>query len=213
MTVADLSADFAAAGLDGSLVRGDRPAVLLIDPARAYTDPASSLYAGVEDAVAAMQELVAAARAAGVPVYVTRVLHEHPGDGGLFARKVPASSAFRAGNPMGDWIPGLEPAPGDVVVTKQYPSAFFGTALAASLTAAGIDTLVIGGLSTSGCVRASALDALQHGFVPLIVRDAVGDRNDDVHEANLRDIAAKVGDVITSADAINYLTTVQRRTA
>ena len=208
MTVADLGDDFASAGLDGTLVPGERPAVLIVDPARAYVDPESPLYAGVEEPVRRMRELAGEARRLGIPVLITRVLHEFPGDGGLFARKVPASSAFRAGNPMGDWIDGLEPTATDVVVTKQYPSAFFGTSLAAALTARGVDTVVIAGLSTSGCIRATTLDALQHGFVPLVVREAVGDRNAEIHESNLRDIDAKAGDVIALADALDYLTTV-----
>jgi maleamate amidohydrolase len=206
----DLSADFAAAGLDGRLPRGTSPALLLVDPARAYVDHASPLYAGVEHPVEIMRELLSVARTRGIPVYITRVLHEFHGDGGLFAKKVPASSAFQLGNPMGDWIEGLEPIDGEVVVTKQYPSAFFGTSLAASLSARGIDTLVIAGLSTSGCIRATTLDALQHGFVPLVVREAVGDRNAEIHESNLRDIDAKAGDVIAFTDASRYLTDASR---
>ncbi|SDT36465.1 isochorismatase family protein [Actinoplanes derwentensis] len=184
----------------GHLDPGERPALLLIDPARAYTEPGSPLYAGVEDAVDRMRELLALVRAAGLPVIITRVRHEQPGDGGLFARKVPGSAAFAAGNPLAEPIAGLEHRPGEMLLTKQYPSAFFGTALAASLTARRIDTLLIAGLSTSGCVRASALDALQHGFVPLVVREAVGDRDPAIHEANLNDIAAKIADVVLMND-------------
>jgi maleamate amidohydrolase len=192
-----LRADFAAAGLGGRLEPGRRAAFLLIDPARAYTDPASPLFAGVETAVAAMRSLLDTARQSGLLTVITRVLHEFPTDGGMFARKVPATGlCFTPGNPWADFIEGLEPAPGETLVTKQYPSAFFGTSLAATFTAAGVDTLVIAGLSTSGCVRASALDALQHGFAPFVVADAVGDRNEDVHSSNLRDIDAKVGQVI-----------------
>lgn len=201
------SAELTRAGLGGSLVPGLRSCLLLVDPARAYTDPASPLYAGVEAAVAVMGELLNTARARSVPVVITRVVHEFPGDGGLFARKVPATGrCFGVGNPWGDYIAGLEPAPGEVVVTKQYPSAFFGTSLAATLTATGIDTLVIAGLSTSGCIRASALDALQHGFAPFVVADAVGDRSPDVHRANLRDIQAKIGQVVDIGTALGLLT-------
>ncbi|MGY1841316.1 MULTISPECIES: isochorismatase family protein [unclassified Modestobacter] len=209
----DFAADAAAAGLAGRLGPGTNPALLLVDPARAYTEPTSPLYAGVEGAVAAMRRLLGACRAAGIPIVITRVWHEFPGDGGLFARKVPASVCFAAGSPLAEPIDGLEHRPGEVLLTKQYPSAFFGTALAATLTAQGVDTLVVAGLSTSGCVRATALDALQHGFVPLVVREAVGDRLPEVHQANLRDIDAKVGDVVSLADVETQLTTIPRRTA
>jgi maleamate amidohydrolase len=201
----DFAADASRAGLGGVLGPGTQPALLLVDPARAYTESSSPLYAGVEHAVAGMRALLAACRSAQIPVVITRVLFEFPGDGGLFARKVPASRAFTAGDPLGEPIAGLEHRPGETLLIKQYPSAFFGTALAAGLTARGIDTVIIAGLSTSGCIRATALDALQHGFVPLVVRDAVGDRLPEVHEANLRDIAAKIGDVVSLPEIEQYL--------
>lgn len=201
----DLSADFAAAGLDGSLPLGTRPALVLVDPARAYTDPASPLYAGVEEAVRQMKVVLAAARAAGIPVFVTRVIHEFSGDGGLFARKIPATRCFASGSPWAEPIPGLEHIEGETLITKQYPSAFFGTSLAASLVSQRVDTVLLAGLSTSGCIRASALDALQAGFVPVVVREAVGDRHSEPHESNLRDIAAKIGEVVSLADTLAYL--------
>ena len=111
---------------------------------------------------------MSAARVAGVPVVFTRVEYQPDGsDGGLFFRKVPALASFVRGNPLGDFLDDPRPVDGDVVVTKQYASAFFGTSLASTLTAMGADTTVICGLSTSGCVRATALDALQHGFTPV----------------------------------------------
>ncbi len=201
-----LWSDYRGAGLGGRLAPGSRPALVLIDPARAYTDPGSPLWTGETGAVAAMSALLGAARAASVPVFWTRVSFDASGrDGGLFFRKVPALRCFLPGDPLGTWSEGLEPAAGEVVVTKQYPSAFFGTSLGAALTALGVDTVVLGGFSTSGCVRASALDALQHGFVPLVVRDAVGDRQPSVHEGNLFDIQAKCGEVVSLIDATHYL--------
>jgi maleamate amidohydrolase len=201
----DLADDFASAGLNGVLAAGSRPALVLVDPARAYTEPSSPLYAGVEDAVDQMRVLLAAARAAGIPVYITRVVHEFAGDGGLFARKVPATRSFAAGNPLGDFIDGLHNIAGETLITKQYPSAFFGTSLAASLNAGRIDTVLLAGLSTSGCIRASALDALQLGFVPIVVREAVGDRHAEPHESNLRDIQAKIGEVVPIHAVLAYL--------
>ena len=121
-------------------------------------------------------------------------------------RKVPALGALTAGASLGEFVPSLAPRPGEVVVVKQYASAFFGTSLSATLTAAGVDTLVIAGVSTSGCVRASATDAMQHGFRPIVVADACGDRTAAVHDANLFDLNAKYADVLTVAEAVAHLT-------
>ncbi|HEX8421039.1 MAG TPA: isochorismatase family protein [Sphingomonas sp.] len=202
----DLAADYAKAGFGGHLPFGDRPAVLVVDVCRAYLDPASPLYAGAEGALAANVTLVAAARAASVPVLFTRVRYSANGlDGGLFYRKVPALAAYLDDNPLGDFDDALRPQVDDIVVTKQYASAFFGTSLAASLNAQGIDTLVITGFSTSGCVRATALDALQHGFVPYVVREACGDRAPGPHQANLFDLQAKYAEVVALGDIIALL--------
>jgi len=199
----DLNTDYASAGFGGKLPFGKSAALLVVDVVMAYLDPASPLYAGVESALAANERLVAAARAAGVPVIFTNVVYEPGGiDGGMFFRKVPALKAFVRGSPDGAFPPTLQPQPGELIVTKQYPSAFFGTSLASTLHAAGIDTLLIGGFSTSGCVRASALDALCHGFAPFVVREASGDRDPRPQEQNLFDMAAKMAEVIGEDEAI-----------
>lgn len=198
--------DYRAAGFGGSLRPGARPALLLIDFARAYLDPAAPLYAGVEAARASAARLRDTARACGVPVIFTRVEYSADGhEGGQFFRKIGALECFVTGNPLADFTPELSPLPGDRVLTKHFPSAFFGTALTSQLVADGIDTLVITGLSTSGCVRATAVDALCHGFVPLVVTDAVGDRDPAVHAANLFDLAAKTAELVTEAQAADYL--------
>ena len=201
-----LDADYAEAGFGGHLPFGERPALVVVDVCRAYLDRDSPLYAGVEDALAANVRLVDAARTAGVPVIFTRVRYSANGrDGGLFYRKVPALAAYLDDNSLGDFPDELGPAPGEIVVTKQYASAFFGTSLAATLTAGRIDTVVLTGFSTSGCVRASALDALQHGFVPYVVRDACGDRAPGPHEASLFDLQAKYAEVVGETEAIAHL--------
>ncbi|WP_353200913.1 isochorismatase family protein [Sandarakinorhabdus sp.] len=210
-TATDLDRDYAAAGFGGTLKPGARPVLLLIDFARAYFDPVSPLYAGVETARASAARLHAAARATGVPAIFTRVEYSADGhEGGVFYRKIAALKSFVTGNPLGEFTAELAPLPGDTVITKYFPSAFFGTGLAETLHAQGVDTIVITGLSTSGCVRASAVDALCHGFIPLIVTDAVGDRNAGVHAANLFDLAAKTAELITEAQAAAYLTAVKR---
>lgn len=206
----DLDRDYEAAGFGGRLAFGQRAAVLVIDVVRAYLDKASPLYAGVEAALASNARLVEAARAAGVPVVFTQVVYQPGmGDGGLFYRKVPALRAFEAGSPMGEIAPEVAPRPGEVVVVKQYASAFFGTSLASTLRSWGVDTLVMGGFSTSGCVRASALDAMQNGFIPFVVREACGDRDARPHEANLFDLQAKYAEVVSEAEALDLLRAVR----
>jgi maleamate amidohydrolase len=191
----------------GRLGWGSRPAVLVVDLVRAYTDAGGPFaLPDPAPAVAATAELVAAARAGGHPVVWT-VVRYAPGlaDGGLFVRKVPALAAFAADAP-GDWgALALHPRPAEPVLVKQYASAFFGTTLAATLHTAGVDTLVVTGVSTSGCVRASAMDALNSGFRPQVVRQACADRTVAVHEANLTDLDAKYADVVDLPEALSHL--------
>jgi maleamate amidohydrolase len=195
-----------AAAFGGKAGFGRSPALILIDFVEAYFAPESPLHAGVEDALASALRVRSAARAAGVPVILTNVVY-HPGgiDGGRFFEKVPALRAFEAGNPMGAWPQGLVPHPDEIVLTKQYPSAFFGTSLASTLTARGIDQVILTGLSTSGCVRASCVDAVSHGFRTAVVADACGDRHPRPHEANLFDMNAKYADVVSEAGIVAYL--------
>ena len=201
----DLAANYSGA-FDGHLPFGERPALLIVDFVVAYLDPASPLYAGVESALASNERLLRAARKAGIPVLFTNVVYTPGGaDGGVFYRKVPALRLFDKGSPLGAFPESLQPQAGELVISKQYASSFFGTHLAATLTAQGIDTLLITGLSTSGCVRATALDACQHGFLPFVVREACGDRHPGPHEANLFDLQAKYAEVISEAQAIAHL--------
>lgn len=200
---ADLDSDYAAAGFGHRLEMGRKAALVIVDVVMAYLDPECPLYAGVESALASNERLTAAARVAGVPVIFTNVTYVPGGlNGGIFFRKVPALRAFEPGSPYAAFPPTLQPADGELVVSKQYPSAFFGTSLASTLHAAGIDTVFITGFSTSGCVRASALDAMCHGFVPFVVREACGDRDSRPHEQNLFDMQAKMAEVVSEEEAI-----------
>jgi maleamate amidohydrolase len=201
----DLTANYVGA-FDGRLSFGKRPALLIVDFVMAYLDPASPLYAGVEDALASNERLLAAARAAGIPVIFTNVVYQADGsDGGLFYKKIPSLRVFLEGSPLGAFPPSLQPADGERVISKQFASAFFGTSLAETLSEEGIDTLLITGLSTSGCVRATALDALQSGFAPFVVREACGDRHPAPHEANLFDLQAKYAEVVSEHEACALL--------
>lgn len=183
----------------GRLDPGKRAALILVDMVDAYLAPRSPLYCATAAAAAeAAARLLAAARATAVAVVFTRVSYMPGGaNGGLFYKKTPVLKVFDEGSPLGEFPAALQPQKGEMVVTKQYPSAFFGTELAEFLNGMKIDTAVIGGFSTSGCVRATALDALQHGFAPFVVREACADRHSAPHEANLFDLQAKYAEVVS----------------
>lgn len=196
-----------AGTFDGRVGFGARPALLVIDFTRAYTTPGSPFFAdGVVRAVRETVPLLAAARAAGVPVLHTKVLYHASGlDGGWFVRKVPALRRMVAGEPLAEIDPAVAPLPEEVVVAKQYPSPFFGTPLGPMLTALGVDTLVLAGCSTSGCVRAAAVDGVQHGHRVIVARECVGDRHAAPHDASLFDIHAKYGDVVARDEVLARL--------
>lgn len=206
------AADNYAGVYEGRLQPGSRPALLIVDVVTAYLTEGSALF--MESAAAARDSnirLADAARAAGVPVVFTNVRYKPDGsDGGVFYRKAPVLKAFVEGSPLGAFPEGLAPQGSERVVTKQYPSAFFGTGLAEVLHTEGIDTLLVTGYSTSGCVRASALDAMQYGFVPLVVREACADRHEGPHEANLFDLQAKYAEVISEAEALAVIAAARR---
>ncbi|MBD3926722.1 isochorismatase family protein [Nocardioides cavernae] len=207
----DLSDDYAAAGFMGRLGFGARPAVVVVDVVRAYLEPGSPLADGAgrfEGARASAARVVRAARAAGHPVVFTRVrLMPGRADAGLFGQKVPGLVVFEEGSPLAEFPDDPAPLAGEVVVAKQYASAFFGTSLASTLNAWDVDTVVVVGFSTSGCVRATALDALQHGFRPIVVAEACGDRADWAHAQNLFDLDAKYADVLGEREVLDHLTT------
>lgn len=194
-----------------SLDPGNRPALILIDFVQAYFDPECELYADVEDVLQSALRVLQGARESGHPVVYTNVVYQADGlDGGRFFEKALPLRHFVCGNPMGAWATGIEPAAGELIVSKQYPSAFFGTSLASTLTAKGIDTLVITGVTTSGCIRASCVDAMSHGFIPIVVSDACGDRHESPHEANLFDMQAKYAEVWAESAVCEYLRKMAR---
>jgi len=207
-----LDDDYQRAGFGGTLSFGHKPALLVIDVVQAYVQPDSPLYAqGFVDALAPNIRLIEAARAAGLPVIFTNVVYSAEGrDGGLFYRKVPALRSFLKGSPLGAFPAGIAPRADEVVVSKQYASAFFGTSLVATLVAMGVDTVLVTGYSTSGCVRATALDALQHGFAPFVVREACGDRDARPQESNLFDLQNKYAQVVSEAEAMALMASAQR---
>ncbi|MGF1645946.1 MAG: isochorismatase family protein [Kineosporiaceae bacterium] len=196
-------------GWGTALRPGRRPALLCVDMVRAYFDDGGTFQLPSRDSLESAARVLAAAREAAVLVVHTKVRYAPGGvDGGIFFRKVAGLAVWVGDTPEGEFRPEVAPREGEPVIVKQMPSSFFGTSLAGTLTAAGVDTVVICGVSTSGCVRATAVDAMQHGFVPLVVGDACGDRSPTPHEANLADLQAKYAEVITEAQAVTYLSTL-----
>lgn len=192
---------------DGRIGFGKRPALLIVDFINAYVTEGAPLFA--PDVVTAVDEtisLLSLARAKQIPVLYTKVLYnKNFRDGGIFIQKVPVLKTMVEGEPLAEIVPQLTPIESDIIIVKQYASAFFGTSLAATLTSLGVDTLLLTGCSTSGCIRASAVDGMQYGFRVIVPRECVADRHPGPHEANLFDINSKYGDVVSKSEVMEYL--------
>jgi maleamate amidohydrolase len=186
---------------------GRRPALVVVDMTLGFTDPESPLACDLEDPISEIQKLLRAARRAEIPIVFTTVAYRESDKrtAAAFIDKVPALLTLQAGTRWAEIDPRIAPEETEPVLNKLFASGFFGTGLSSLLTAARIDTLIITGASTSGCVRATAVDALQYGFRPVVPREAVGDRNPDAHEANLYDIDAKYGDVVPVQEVLDLL--------
>jgi maleamate amidohydrolase len=203
---------YAAARLGEKVSLGERPGVLVVDFSCGFTDPGCALGSDLTAEVEATKRLLDAARAKGLPVVFTTIgFEESLTDGGLWLQKVPSLAALQLG---GHWVeidPRLERRPDETVIVKKGASAFFGTNLVAVLNALRVDTVVLCGATTSGCVRATAIDLLQNGWPTVVPRECVGDRAQAPHEANLFDIQAKYADVVSVEDALAYLEGVPDR--
>jgi nicotinamidase-related amidase len=197
-----------ARGFGGRQGAGKHPAVVVVDFIEGFTNPESALACDADSAVAATRHLLDAARTAGVPVIFTTVCY---GDDDLeraamFVAKAPALATLRPGSPWVEVDARLERGADEPVLVKLFASAFFGTPLDEMLRDARCDTVIVTGASTSGCVRATAVDALQYGYRVLVPREGVADRASDAHNGSLLDIDAKYGDVISIDDAISAVT-------
>jgi maleamate amidohydrolase len=203
----DALAEMHARGLTRLLGFGERPALVAVDFTRAFTDPQMPLAADFSAELEQTARLARAARAGGSPVYFTVTAYDEPdlADAGVWAEKVPATTTLRSGTAGVELDPRGGREPGDGVVLKKYASAFFGTDLATRLTSRRVDTILLAGCTTSGCVRATAVDGLQHGFRVMVVREAVGDRNPDAHLQSLLDMQTKYADIVTVAQVEDYL--------
>ena len=197
------------AGLGQAVTLGDRPAVLVVDFSCGFTDPACPLGSDLTPQVEATRRLLDAARERGVPVVFTTIAFEPSlKDGGLWMQKVPSLGDLQLG---GHWVeidPRLGPRPDETVIVKKGASAFFGTNVAAILISQGIDSIILCGATTSGCIRATAIDLLQYGYPTLVPRECVGDRAQAPHDANLFDIQAKYADVVSLDEVLAYVESV-----
>ncbi len=194
-------------GFHGRAGFGARPALIVVDVNVGFTDPESPLVCDLDDVVEAIGCLLGEARRAEIPIVYTTVSYTE-GDkrtAASFIDKMPALLTLEADSHWVEIDPRIAPRPDEPVLNKLFASAFFGTPLSSFLAAAGCDSLIVTGASTSGCVRATVVDALQHGYRPMVPREAVGDRNLAAHEANLYDIDAKYGDVVSVDEVLEHL--------
>jgi maleamate amidohydrolase len=201
----DAAAVYSRAGLGHSLQRGQRPAVLVVDLTRGFTDPACTLGFDLTSVVRATRRLLDVARPTAIPVVFTAIAFDGENDAGIWMQKMGALRELQAGSRWCELDPRLERRESEPLVVKRGASGFFGTNLGAILVAKNIDTVILCGATTSGCIRATAVDLLQHGWPTLVPRECVGDRARAPHEANLFDIDAKYADVVSLDDAITYL--------
>lgn len=200
------------ARLGQSIPLGSRPAILVVDFSCGFTDPAYEAGSELTPEVEATRGLLDVARRQGVPVIFTTIAFEPGGkDGGLWLKKFPALTGLRIGERSEEVDPRLGRREDETIVRKKGASAFFGTNLTAILVSQGVDTVVLCGATTSGCIRATAVDLMQNGFPSLVPRECVGDRAKAPHEANLFDIQAKYADVVSVDDAIAYIAGVPSR--
>ena len=208
--MSDLASNYKGV-FDGRLGFGKHPALLIVDFINAYVTEGAPLFA--PDVVTAVDEtipLLSLAREKQIPVLYTKVLYnKNFRDGGIFIQKVPVLKTMVEGEPLAEIVPQLTPVDSDIIIVKQYASAFFGTSLAATLTSLGVDTILLAGCSTSGCIRASAVDGMQYGFRVIVPRECVADRHPGPHEANLFDINSKYGDVVSKGEVMEYLGKLQ----
>lgn len=193
---------------------GDSPALLVIDLLQGFTDPAMPLGSNLDAQIAETVRLLGAAREAEIPIYYTTVWYEEKDlrDGGVWVKKqLKGAQTLKAGTPEVELDTRLGRRSEEPIILKKYASAFFGTDLVSRLNARRVDTLIITGCTTSGCVRATAVDAVQNGFRPMVVREAVGDRAQPAHEQSLFDLQAKYADVVSVEETMAYLSRLKAR--
>jgi maleamate amidohydrolase len=200
------------ARLGQSVTLGGRPAMLVVDFSRGFTDPECTMGSDLTREVEATKRLLAAARGREIPIIFTTIGFEpNLKDGSLWLEKAPGLRELVVG---GKWVeidPRLERREEETVILKKGASAFFGTNLPSILVSQGVDTVIMCGATTSGCIRATAVDLLQYGYPTLVPRECVGDRAQGPHEANLVDIQAKYADVVSVEEVLAYVESVWQK--
>jgi len=197
---------YAGQDLGQTMGLGERPGLVVVDFQLGFTDPASPIGGDMTDAVQATAALLDVCRAASVPVWYTVVGYQ-PGlaDAGVWPLKYPRLDTLQVGTPWVDVDPRVAPRESEVVIRKQYASAFFGTSLSSMLNAAGVDSLIVTGCTTSGCIRATVVDAVAYGYRVVVAEDCCADRDEAPHQANLFDIRTKYADVVPSSKVVQAL--------
>jgi maleamate amidohydrolase len=180
--------------------------LLIVDFVNGFADPQAFGGGNIARAIERTVPLLAHAREHGWAIAQSRIVFaDDDADANVFTLKVPSLLALKEHSQGSAFVPQLQPRAGELVVRKTAPSAFFGTSLAAWLTQRGVRTLAVAGATTSGCVRASVVDAMQYGFRPLVLSDCVGDRAQAPHEANLFDMEQKYAAVMARDQAFKAL--------
>lgn len=190
---------------------GAKPALIVVDATVGFTDPASPLGSESRAELEVIRRLIAAFRSRDLPVVYTVNAYAHPAEASVFRQKIPLLDLLVDGSSLAAIAAVVAPQPQDIVIRKGVPSAFFDSPLRQMLVNLGVDSVLVCGFTTSGCVRATAVDALQCNFRLLVAREACGDRDRAAHEANLRDIGLKYGDVVSAEEAIAMLPAVSSR--
>jgi len=202
----DVESFYRNRGIGTRVGYGERPAIIVIDMLKALTDPSMPLGADLDAEIASIKKLLDVARGKDVPIMFAAVAFDPEyREAGVFIKKIPSLRGLEYGTEGVEVDERLERRPNEAVVWKNYASVFFGTSFNSMLTVAGVDTLIITGCTTSGCVRATAVDACQHGLRAIVPKQCVGDRAEPPHLANLFDIDSKYGDVVELDEAIDYL--------
>jgi maleamate amidohydrolase len=197
---------FQQRGFGKRLGFGHRPAIIVVDLIVGFTDESKPLGANLDAQVDACNQLIEASREHSLPIFFfTAAYDENLLDAGVWRQKMGGLTSLRHGSDAVNVDPRLSFKEGDSLIVKKYASCFFGTDLSSRLVARGVDSLFITGCTTSGCVRATAVDAVQSGFKPIVVRDAVGDRSQAAHDQSLLDMDAKYADVVDLKDVLAHL--------
>ena len=197
-------------GFGQAISRGKRPALLVVDFVNGFLDPAIFGGGNIAEAAHRTKPLLESARGKGLPIVFTRIVYLKDGsDAGVWCEKAPRLRTLTESAVASQVVDFLAPRAGELIVRKTQASAFFATDLSSHLTYRGVDSVIIAGCTTSGCVRATVVDAISHNFRPIVVADCVGDRAQAPHEANLFDIGQKYADLLDLTEALKWLSAMK----